>query len=207
MSADMLSDGGFWPLFSTLVLQSAVVMGSPGPATTSAAAVGAAYGFGRSLAYVSGLVLGTVAVLAVVATGALAVLMSVPRLGPLLIAASAAYMLYLAYRIATAPPLALAGPEASRPSLAAGFLLAVANPKAYVAIAAVYAGVSFSRWSAALDVPVKFAVLSLMIAVIHLVWLLAGSFLSGLFRDPASARVINGVFAAVLVAATVFSVL
>jgi threonine/homoserine/homoserine lactone efflux protein len=205
----MFSGNGtsFSALLLTLVFQAAIVMGSPGPATTSAAAVGAAYGFGRSVGYVSGLILGTAAVLLVVATGVFAVLLSVPRLGPLLIAASAVYMLYLAYRIATAPPLSIGDADGSHPSFAAGFLLAIANPKAYVAIAAVYAGVNFGRLSPSIDVPVKLVVLCLMIVVIHAVWLLAGTFLSGLFRDPVSARIANLVFAAVLVLATVLSVL
>ena len=40
----------------TLILASAIVMGSPGPSTMSATAVGAAYGFRRSLRYAYGLI-------------------------------------------------------------------------------------------------------------------------------------------------------
>ena len=35
----------------TLILASVIIMGSPGPATISATAVGAAFGFRRSLRY------------------------------------------------------------------------------------------------------------------------------------------------------------
>ena len=71
-------------------------MGSPGPSTISVTAVGAAFGLRRSLAYLCGLILGTTVVLLAVATGLAAMLLSVPHIAPLLIAASAAYMLYLA---------------------------------------------------------------------------------------------------------------
>ena len=47
----------------SLIVASLVVMGSPGPSTVSVTAVGAAFGLGRSLGYLSGLIAGTVAVL------------------------------------------------------------------------------------------------------------------------------------------------
>src|SRR6266481_3881077 len=94
------------PAFVPLILASLVVMGSPGPSTMSVTAVGAAFGFRRSLAYLTGLILGTTAVLVAVAAGVVAMLMSLPRLAPVLVAASAAYIVYLAIKIATAPPLA-----------------------------------------------------------------------------------------------------
>jgi threonine/homoserine/homoserine lactone efflux protein len=46
---------GFWRPVLTLILASVVIMGSPGPSTMSATAVGAAYGFRRSLMYGCGL--------------------------------------------------------------------------------------------------------------------------------------------------------
>ena len=85
----------------SLIVASLVVMGSPGPSTVSVTAVGAAFGLRRSIAYLSGLVAGTVAVLLAVAAGVVSVLLAVPQLAPALLVASAAYILYLAYRIAT----------------------------------------------------------------------------------------------------------
>jgi threonine/homoserine/homoserine lactone efflux protein len=129
MTEPLLSQPDLWRQLLALVLASAVVMGSPGPATISVTAVGAAFGLRHSLGYAWGIILGTIAVLLVVATGVMAVLASMPKLAPLLAVASAAYILYLAFRIATAPPLAARAAEASRPTWLAGFLLAVANPR------------------------------------------------------------------------------
>jgi threonine/homoserine/homoserine lactone efflux protein len=187
-----------WRPLLSLILASVVVMGSPGPSTMSVTAVGAAFGVRRSIGYLSGLVLGTIAVLLAVAAGVVSILLSVPRLAPVLLVASAAYMLYLAFRIATAPPLSKHGDTITAPSFAAGFLLAVANPKAYVAIAAVFAGTT-------LGVASKTAVLAVMIVVIHACWLLAGASLSRIFYDPVSARIANVVFATALVVTTVFA--
>jgi threonine/homoserine/homoserine lactone efflux protein len=188
-----------------LVLASAIVMGSPGPSTMSVTAVGAAFGLRRSLNYLAGLVLGTIAVLCAVATGVIAVLLSVPQLSTLLIVASALYILYLAFKIATAPPLSEPGREATAPSLVGGFLLAIANPKAYLAIAAVFASTTVIADARAADALVKTMVLAVMILIIHLAWLLAGAALSRLLRDPVASRVANIVFAATLVLMTAFA--
>ena len=108
MSERVLFWSGSWRPLAALVLASAAVMGSPGPSTMSVTAVGAAFGLRRSLDFLWGLTSGTIAVLIAVATGLFALLLSVPRLAPLLLAASGAYILYLAFKIATAPPLSTA---------------------------------------------------------------------------------------------------
>ncbi|TRC98033.1 LysE family translocator [Mesorhizobium sp. WSM4303] len=177
-------------------------MGSPGPATISVTAIGAALGLRNSLRYAWGIILGTVAVLLVVATGITAVLTSMPGVAPVLAVASAAYILYLAFRIATAPPLAARDSGAVLPTFLGGFLLAVANPKAYVAIAAVLAGSATAAGADALGVPARLAVLTLMIVAIHVLWLLAGAAFASTLRQPLASRIINLVFAATLVLTT-----
>jgi threonine/homoserine/homoserine lactone efflux protein len=205
MSEQVLFWSGSWRPLAALVLASAAVMGSPGPSTMSVTAVGAAFGLRRSLDYLWGLISGTIAVLIAVATGLFALLLSVPRLAPLLLAASGAYILYLAFKIATAPPLSTADRRTAAPSFAAGFLLALANPKAYVAIAAVFASSDLSIGPPAAGAMLKTAVLALMIVAIHLAWLLAGSSFSRIFHDPVSSRIANVLFAVTLVAATAFA--
>jgi threonine/homoserine/homoserine lactone efflux protein len=202
----MAEQPDFWRQLLALVLAATVVMGSPGPATISVAAVGAAFGLRDSLRYAGGIVLGTIAVLLVVATGIMAVLASMPKLAPLLVVASASYILYLAFKIATAPPLAARTAEASRPTWPAGFLLAFANPKAYVAIAAVFAGASSNQGGAEFGLWTKLTVLAVMIVVIHVVWLLAGAVFARFLRRPVTSRIINLVFAATLVLTTVLAV-
>src|SRR5262245_44652370 len=186
------------PLLS-LILTAAVVMGSPGPSTMSVTAVGAAFGWRRSLAYTGGLILGTTAVLVAVASGLFTVLLSVPHAAPVLIAGSALYMLYLAWRIAIAPPLGDKQAPAAAPGASAGFLLAIANPKAYVAIAAVLAGSTLAA-SPMTDALAKLLVLTLMIVLIHFGWLLAGASFARVLRDPVRSRIANIVFALALVA-------
>lgn len=202
MATEILSQVQPWQQLLALVLAASVVMGSPGPATISVTAIGAAFGLRNSLRYALGIILGTVAVLLVVATGITAILTSMPGVAPVLAVASAAYILYLAYKIATAPPLAARESGAVLPTFLGGFLLAVANPKAYVAIAAVLAGSATAAGTDALGVPARLAVLTLMIVAIHVLWLLAGAAFARYLRQPLASRIINLVFAATLVVTT-----
>ena len=188
-----------------LLLASLVVMGSPGPSTISATAVGAAFGIRRALKYASGLIAGTLAVLLAVALGVVALLLSIPAGARVLGAVSAAYMLYLAFKIATAPPLAGGSNPTAAPAFAGGFLLAIANPKAYLAIAAVFAGSTVVAGDRGLDTIVKCTVLGVMIVLIHLGWLLAGASLSRLLHDPLASRLINIALALLLVLTTLLA--
>jgi threonine/homoserine/homoserine lactone efflux protein len=187
-----------------LVLTSLAIMGSPGPATISLTAAGSAFGVRRSLGYLSGIVVGTTLVLVAVATGITAALLAVPAVRPALIAISAAYILWLAYHVATAAPLADSSTSAA-PTLGGGALLGVANPKAWVAIAAVFAGARLADHAVA-DAAAKVAVLAVMIVLINAAWLLAGASFSSVFRDPRRGRVLNVVLALALVVTTALAV-
>lgn len=200
-------DGHGVPLgdVGALLLASAALMGSPGPSTLSATAAGAAFGLRRSLGYAFGLILGTCLVLAVVATGVFAVLASVPHAAPVLTAASAAYILHLAVRIAQAPPLRQGSPAAPAPSLMGGLLLAAANPKAYAAIGAVFAGARLGGLPPVAGALAKAALLALMVVLIHLGWLLAGASLARVLRDPLASRIVNVALAVILVATSILA--
>ena len=183
-----------------LVLSSVAIMGSPGPATISLTAAGSAHGVRRSLAYLAGIVLGTTIVLVAVASGVTAVLVALPAVGTVLIAVSVLYILWLAFHIATAGAAGERDSGAPAPGLKGGVLLGVANPKAWVAIAAVFASAHLAS-GAALDAGAKVAVLAAMIVLINTAWLLAGASLTSVLRNPRRARIVNIVLAAVLVAA------
>lgn len=173
--------------------------GSPGPATLSLAAAGAAFGARRSIGYLVGIVVGMVAVMAIVASGMVGLLLAVPGVAPVVAALAALYFLWLAWRIATAPPLCEEGARGEPPTVAAGLLLSLVNPKGYVAMAALYSGFTLLPERLQPDAALKLVVLTLVIAVVNVAWLLAGAALTRLFRDPRSNRIVNLAFALSLV--------
>lgn len=196
-----------WRQVLALLLAAAAVMGSPGPATISLSALGAAFGVRSSLSYLAGIILGTTTVLVAVAVGIVVALLSVPHVAPVLITVSAAYILYLAYRIATAPPLADETRVGAAPKAWGGLILGVLNPKAYVAIGAVFASAELVSGAPVADAVAKVGVLAAMIVAINTTWLFAGAAFAHVFRDPATARVVNVGFAVALVVATALAFL
>jgi threonine/homoserine/homoserine lactone efflux protein len=182
----------------SLLISAAALMASPGPATLSVAATAGAYGFRGALAYVLGINLGTIAVLLAVALGASALLHAIPQLVMPVTVAASLYILYLAFRIATAPPLSYKHGMAA-PGLFPGLALAVSNPKAYLAIAAVYSKAMVVASNPLADAILKCVILSLAIIVIHTLWALAGSALTATLRDPRASRLVNLSMAAALV--------
>jgi threonine/homoserine/homoserine lactone efflux protein len=182
------------------VLAGVALAGSPGPATLSLAATGAAFGARRGLGYMTGIVVGMVAVMAITATGVLGVLLAVPGVTPVVATIAAAYFLWLAFRIATAPPLTERTGEHRQPSFAGGVFLSLANPKGYVAMAALFSGFVLVQGHIELDAAAKGVVLVAIITMVNMAWLYAGAALTRCFRNPRTNRAINVTFAVLLVA-------
>jgi len=182
-----------------LLLAALPLMGSPGPATLSLAAMGSTFGVAPSLWYLAGIVGGTAAVLALIATGVTGLLFAVPGVLPVLTALALLYILYLAYKIARAPLPSQGGGGQDAPSLAGGLVLAIGNPKAFAAIGAVYAGVAVLPDRPLWDGLVKVAVLFAVIVAVNTSWLIAGAVLARVLRHPRIGRVVNLVFALLLV--------
>lgn len=189
------------------VLAGLALTGSPGPATLSLAAVGAAFGARRGLGYMAGIVAGVGLVMAITATGVAGLVLALPGAAPALATLAAAYVIYLACRIATAPPLSDGTGGGRPPSLADGFVLALANPKAYAAMAALFSGFMLARDRPEWDAVAKASILLAIMIAVDLAWLLAGSALAGLARQPRVGRAINLAFAALLVASVALALL
>jgi threonine/homoserine/homoserine lactone efflux protein len=179
--------------------------GSPGPATLSLAATGAAFGARRGLGYMIGIVIGMVGVMAIIATGVVGVLLALPGAAPVVSTLAAAYFVYLAVRIATAPPVAERTDQHRQPSFAGGVLLSLVNPKGYAAMAALFSGFVLVRERLDLDVAAKMIVLVAIIAAVNMAWLFAGAALTRFFRDPRTNRTINVTFAILLLASVAFA--
>jgi threonine/homoserine/homoserine lactone efflux protein len=176
------------------------LMGSPGPATLSSAAMGTAFGLRASLPYVAGICLGTATVLLLIATGISGLIFVVPGAVPVVAGLAAAYILYLAWRIATAPVGGPARGAGIKPAgIVGGYLLAVANPKAFAAIGAVYATHLVVAGDPMLDAAAKIAALAPVIVVVNMTWLGFGALFARWLSHPVLGRAVNVVFAILLV--------
>lgn len=190
---------------SGFLLAGLALTGSPGPANLGLAAAGAAFGVRRSLVLSAGIVVGVWVVMLLTASGLAAFLLAQPALGPLLKGAAALYMLYLAWRIATAPPLSHEGAKRAAPSFGAGLFLGFGNPKSYAAMAALFSGFALAPGAPVHDAALKMLLLVILIVLVNAAWLALGAALTRGFRHPRANRAINLVFAALLLASVAFA--
>ena len=174
------------------------LMGSPGPATISLAGVGTGFGFRNGRQYLIGIVPGTIGVLILVATGITTLVLAIPTFVTVLTTIAVVYILYLAWKIASAPILATDVTTSIAPSLASGFVLAIANPKAFAAIGAVYTSQTLINNNLIADSALKISALTVVIVVVNTAWLLFGSFFSRLLHHRILGRVANLAFAVML---------
>ena len=126
---------------------------------------------------------------------------------PVVTAMAAAYIVYLAYRIATAPPLAEDAGEAREPSFFGGVFLSLVNPKAYAAMAALFSSFVLVAARPEVDAGLKILILMAVITLVNLGWLLLGAALTRAFREPGMNRLINRAFAVLLVASVAAALL
>jgi threonine/homoserine/homoserine lactone efflux protein len=187
------------------VLAGFALAGSPGPATLSLAATGAAFGARRGLGYMTGIVIGMVGVMGITATGVVGILLARPGATPVVAGMAAAYFVYLAFRIAMTPPLSESTEQRRQPSFGGGIFLSLVNPKGYAAMAALFSGFVLIRERIELDLAAKVIVLAAIIIAVNLAWLTAGAGLTRYFREPRTNRVINVAFAVLLVASVAFA--
>ena len=186
-----------YELFVAFVVFAVVTLFTPGPNNVMLMASGLNFGFRRTLPHVAGVDLGFGFMVLVVGIGLGAIFTAVPMLYTVLKFVAAAYLLYLAWKIATAGTIH--EDAGARPFT---FLQAAAfqwvNPKGWImAIGAVatYAAIAAFPFNTILMV-VVFIVFGLASS---LTWLLFGTGLRRIVTNPRSVRVFNFAMAGLLV--------
>tara|TARA_Y100001954_G_scaffold37095_1_gene36295 strand:+ start:1475 stop:2065 length:591 start_codon:yes stop_codon:yes gene_type:complete len=180
---------------------------TPGPGVLSTAGFGAAYGYKKSLRYVFGLFLGTNLVFLAVASGLIAVLLSIPSLRIFLLILSTFYLFYLASKIALAGSNIAFIKAKSPPGIISGVLLQAINPKAYVVNTTLVSGFAFYQSSFAIELVIKFFIMNSIWIPLHLLWLYVGTVLHELNLSIKNQRIINLMMSLSMVLVVVISIL
>ena len=180
---------------------------TPGPGVLSTAGFGAAYGYKNSLRYVFGLFLGTNLVFLAVATGLIAILLSIPSLRIFLLILSTFYLFYLASKIALAGSNIAFIKAKSPPGIISGVLLQAINPKAYVVNTTLVSGFAFYQSSFAIELVIKFFIMNSIWIPLHLLWLYVGTVLHELNLSIKNQRIINLMMSLSMVLVVVISIL
>lgn len=185
---------------ASFIIAALALTGSPGPATLGLAAAGAAFGLRRSILLMAGIVSGVLIVMALTASGLIGLVLAQPGLATAVTIAAALYMLYLAYRIATAPPLSDTASGVAPPGFGQGIFLGLGNPKAYAAMAALSSSFTLVPGAPWADALLKLALIAATVIPVNIAWSLLGVTLTRRLRDPRAARIINIAFAILLIA-------
>ncbi len=180
---------------------------TPGPGVLSTAGFGASYGYKKSLRYVFGLFLGTNLVFLAVATGLIAILLSIPSLRIFLLILSTFYLFYLASKIALAGSNIAFIKAKSPPGIISGVLLQAINPKAYVVNTTLVSGFAFYQSSFAIELVIKFFIMNSIWIPLHLLWLYVGTVLHELNLSIKNQRIINLMMSLSMVLVVVISIL
>ena len=168
------------------------LLGSPGPAIAALVAVGRNRGLVGGLPYFLGLQLGLATAAGITAAGLFSLLAALPSALRVMTIAATVYLLYLAYKIAfSAVGETAQASNAAHASPAAGFLLGMTNPKAYLAFASLLASYTLINGNAQQDAFTKWLLLVSVMIVVDIVWLYVGVFLGGLILSPRSERALN----------------
>jgi threonine/homoserine/homoserine lactone efflux protein len=168
------------------------LLGSPGPAIAALIAVGRVRGLAGGLPYFLGLQLGLAMAAGMTAAGLISLLAVFPSALRVMTIAAAIYLIYLAYKIASAPVgKAAQTSHGAHASPAAGFLLGVTNPKAYLAFASLLASYTLIKGNAQQDTFAKWLLLVAVMIVVDIIWLYVGVSLRGLALSSNSERLLN----------------
>ena len=190
---------------SGLFLASATaLLGSPGPGIAALLAVGRAEGWG-ALRFYAGLQLGLAVAFGVTAIGLLSLLQAVPFAARAMALVSAGYLIYLAYRIAIASVGSALQSEHARSSVMSGFLLGIANPKAYVAFASLLASQTLVTHDRQADSLLKWFLCVIVAIVVDIAWLFVGVRLQRAALRPVTERILNFTLAATILLTAIFT--
>jgi threonine/homoserine/homoserine lactone efflux protein len=186
-------------VFLALLLFCVVASVTPGPNNMMLLASGVNFGVRRTLPHLAGVVLGFAAMVALVGFGLDAIFRIAPWLAPAMRYAGAAYLLWLAWRIAKSGAVK-EGAAAGRPL---GFLGAAAfqwiNPKGWVMAVS-----ALTTYAVSADYTTAVLVVALTCLVVGVpctgVWVLFGAAMRRFLADPRRARPFNWTMGALLVA-------
>lgn len=185
--------------FAPLVLFAAVMTLTPGPNVVLVTASGATFGFRRTIPQMLGITLGFGLMVVAAGLGMAGLVSAEPRLHLALKYAGAAYLLYLAWRIARAKPGAN-GFARSRPiSFVEAWLFTWVNPKAWVAVLGAIAAFTTVGGKALWETSVIAIALAAFCLLSCVVWTAFGTAIGRYLAKPRARMIFNHAMAGLLV--------
>jgi threonine/homoserine/homoserine lactone efflux protein len=185
-------------LLGPLVLFAAAVTLTPGPNIVLVTASAANFGFRRTLPQMLGIALGFGSMIVAAGLGLAGLLHAEPRLHALLKHAGAAYLVYLAWRIARADSASSAAGRGKPIGLLEAALFTWMNPKAWVSGLGAIAAYTTTGGSMLLESLLVAAVLAVACLASVMIWAGFGTAIGRFLADPRARLAFNWSMAGLL---------
>ena len=186
------------PLLIAFVVFAVVMFFTPGPNNIMLLSSGLTYGFRRTLPHIAGVAIGVSFMVAATGLGLGAIFIAYPVLQTILKYAGIAYLIYLAFVIATSGAV-VSGQDNQRGPMTfwAAVLFQWVNVKGWVmsiGIITAYSAIASFPW----NITIQAALMFVMGGLSSLVWAFFGSSLRPILTSPKAVRVFNIVMALLL---------
>lgn len=187
---------------TSFALFAAAQVGTPGPANMALLATGARYGLRRAVPFVAGVALGKQLVIWPVGFGLMQLAGTAPWVFVALKYASAAYIIWLAWRVAN---MRLKTTEAeTAPGFMAGLVIHPMNPKAWAMVTAGFTAFTATGTSSFEATATIAAILLTVQAVLHPIWTYSGQQIARTVAGTPRERYLMWTLAALTVATVLF---
>lgn len=186
-----------------LIIFAASQIGTPGPANMALLATGARFGFRAALPFVAGVIVGKQLIIWPIGFGLMELATRVPWLFSALKYASAAYIIWLAWKVANLRLKPGQG-DGTAPGFVAGLIVHPLNPKAWAMIVGSFTNFVTPGTSSLATTAIIAAVLMGCQVLMHPVWTLAGDRIAKTVAGTAMEPYLMWTLAALTVASVLF---
>jgi threonine/homoserine/homoserine lactone efflux protein len=184
-----------------------VLLGSPGPGIAALTSVGRRKGLVGGLRFYGGLQVGLAAAAAISAAGLFSAVQALPFAQRALAIVATVYLLFLAWKIATAPVGVADEASDLAETALGGALLGVTNPKAYIAFASLMAAYPIASQRPPLDLGIKWLVCVVVMVTVDLAWLALGVAVGKARLSPRAERTMNWIMGGLILATALLAFL
>ncbi|WP_430472746.1 LysE family translocator [Thalassospira lucentensis] len=201
----MLSFSATMSLYLSMAAFALAASITPGPVNILVLSSGVQYGFRPSLRLVFGATAGFCLLLLLIGLGLHEMLETFPQLTTVIQWAGVAFLLFMAWKLASSDGQLGKGDAQRGPKAITGAIMQWVNPKAWLAS---IAGMGAYAASGADTLIWEFTAIYFVVCFASVAcWAYAGAFLSRFLGDPSRIRIFNRVMAALLVASALYLIL
>ena len=190
-----------------LLLFAALMVGTPGPANLLLMSAGGRWGFRACLPFIAGITFGKLFLNIALAAGLLALLSAVPVVEQALRYASAAYLLYLAWRISNLRIASSNIKTNKQPGFFAGLIVHPLNPKAWAMTTSAFAQFTTSTLPWVGQAAVICAAFFFVQRFFHPLWCFGGARFAKAFGGTRVERIVMRALAVLTVAVVLWALL